>query len=82
MFLVKQILGGRGRDRNHYLYIQTDKRPEESPPMPGGCGSKPMGSRSGVGEFTTHFRLPILVGLGPVSWGLTDLAASAAPRVV
>ena len=26
-----------------------------------------------VGEFTTHFRLPILVGLGPVHWGLTGL---------
>ena len=26
--------------------------------------SKPMGSHFGVGEFTAHFRLPIVVGIG------------------
>ena len=31
--------------------------------------------RFGVGEFTTHFRLPIsVVRLVDVYWGLTDLA--------
>ena len=45
-------------------------------PRPSGCRCQ---NRFGipfwlVGEFTTHFRLPILVvGLGPVHWGLTDV---------
>ena len=31
---------------------------------------KPMGPFWSVGEFATHFRLPILVvGFGPVHWG-------------
>ena len=36
-----------------------------------GCGSKPMGSHFGVGEFTTHFRLDFSGGLG-CSLGVRD----------
>ena len=43
------------------------------PNWPGGVGgSEPLGSHVGVGEFTTHFGLPILVvGLGDVKTGGT-----------
>ena len=35
---------------------------------PFGCGSKPMGSHFGVGEFTTHFRT-YLSGDWDLHWG-------------
>ena len=31
-----------------------------------GCGSKPMGSHSGVGEFATHFRTDFSGWIGDV----------------
>ena len=41
-----------------------------SPPSSPGHGSKPMGSHFGIGQFTTHFRLPIfVVGLNRIFTG-------------
>ena len=34
-----------------------------------------------VGEVTTHFRLPIVVGLVDVHWGQTDLGFDPQPYV-
>ena len=34
----------------------------------------------GLGDFTTHFRTILVVGLGPVRWGLTDSGFDPWPR--